>query len=629
MISGFVANGAKVVAAVSGVEAPDEVFRRLLPDAEVDWTDVADISAGPWPVPDPAAVIILARTPTDLRRLVPLRGVLPLGKRIMVVVVETPSWHDAPHVAMSRGLGQRALREVRVLRYGTSGWVVTTRFAKELPSGDVAAAVARGLTGHHLNAYPLPAAGLGEADLADWRPGDPDVTCGGEPETSGVTSSDLAVRAPGAEWPDDRIPTVARSSWSDLAWTTIGAPGGYDALTELSPDHLPPVDERSVNPRGFLRTPVKGVGEISQHDGRWTASLDGDELVRFPESGLVTDTDVDRLRKLRGLRLTWRPAHTGPLSATRIVAGLSAAGVPLVAQDPPAWATAALGEDLIEHLTDGELPADLADDLRREERSVLLRRCALRAHGTTARWNSLATAAGLTLPSPPTISVVLATRRADFVRFALDQIGRQRDVDLEVVLALHGVSASSPEVAEAVQSFDRPLTVHEMPAAAPFGTVLNEAVARTSGTCVTKWDDDDWYSPDHLADLLLARAYSGADLVGVASEFFYLEQIDLTIRRRWASEMMADHVAGGTFLVSKETLDALGGFRPVPRSVDIELFTTLLRAGGCIYRTHGLGFVARRAARGRHTWQEPVGYFLHRAKDQWRGFRPSRLMEPA
>jgi hypothetical protein len=65
----------------------------------------------------------------------------------------------------------------------------------------------------------------------------------------------------------------------------------------------------------------------------------------------------------------------------------------------------------------------------------------------------------------------------------------------------------------------------------------------------------------------------------------------------------------------------------VSRAVDVQFFQALLRAGGAIYRTHGLGFVARRAAPGRHTWQEPIGYFLAPARDQWPGFRPSRLLE--
>ena len=51
-------------------------------------------------------------------------------------------------------------------------------------------------------------------------------------------------------------------------------------------------------------------------------------------------------------------------------------------------------------------------------------------------------------------------------------------------------------------------------------------------------------------------------------------------------------------------------------------------AGGRIYRTHGLGYVLRRAASG-HTWDPGLGHFLdpQRVRDQWRGFHPSSLLE--
>ena len=51
-------------------------------------------------------------------------------------------------------------------------------------------------------------------------------------------------------------------------------------------------------------------------------------------------------------------------------------------------------------------------------------------------------------------------------------------------------------------------------------------------------------------------------------------------------------------------------------------------AGGSVFRTQGLGYVLRRTAGG-HTWETGLGYFLTRKSlaAQWRGFRPSRLLE--
>ncbi|WP_214410100.1 glycosyltransferase [Sphaerisporangium fuscum] len=628
--------GGKVAVAVAGVDAAD--LDGLLPGVPFEAADVDSMSPQAWATSDPSAVVVVARTPTDLRRAVTLGGALPAAPMVGVIVVETPPWCDAPGVPLSPGLGRRFLRDVGVSRYGHTGWRVKARFSHPRPAGEVAAAVARSFGGHHLNGYPLPMAGLAGAGLAGWRPGDPNVTFADEsgpaPDRSGVQGADLAVRAvrltepdsAPAGWADDRIAVVEHAT--DLTWERFGSPGGYGAvrLAALEPDDVPPVDERSVNPRGFLRTPERPVADLVQHDGRWEVRLDGETLVRLAASGGVTDADVGRLRPLRGLRVSWRPAHTGPVAAAHALAGLAAAGVPLLSERPPVWAARALGRELAARLT-AATEQELADDLRREEHSVRLRRLALRGHGATARWRALSARAGIALPPDPTISVIMCTRRPDFVPFALGQIARQRGVELELILTLHGVPASTPQIARAVEEFGRPVTVVEAEASLPFGVVLNQAAARATGSFISKWDDDDWYGPDHLADMMLAHSYSGAELVGAASEFFYLQQIDLTVRREWVAETMSNHVAGGTFVVSRSAFEALGGFRPVARSVDVQFFQDLLCAGGAIYRTHGLGFVARRAARGRHTWQEPVGYFLARAKQQWRGFRPSRLVE--
>jgi hypothetical protein len=308
-----------------------------------------------------------------------------------------------------------------------------------------------------------------------------------------------------------------------------------------------------------------------------------------------------------------------------VVAGLAAAGVPLRAEHVPAWA-AALGGELTGLIT--EVPAsDLADDLLREEHSVRLRRAAMRGHSAEARWRSLAAAAGLPTPPEPAVSVVLCTRRPEFLGFALGQIARQRHVELELILTLHGIPADLPEVKAAITGFDRPVTVVEVPAETGFGTALNQGIAHASGRYVAKWDDDDWYGPDFLADMLMASRYSGAELVGCHAQFVYLGQIDLTIFRTARTEWPGRWISGGTFVLDRSALDSVGGFPPVRRHVDAALADRLLAAGARIYRTHSLDYALHRRAAG-HTWDQPVTYFLRAAALQWRGRRFSSFIDP-
>jgi hypothetical protein len=388
-------------------------------------------------------------------------------------------------------------------------------------------------------------------------------------------------------------------------------------------DSVPPVDERSVNPAGFIATPTEGGGRLAQTGGHWSVLGPGAAPVEIHPSGAITDADVARLRQLRSVAVEWG-RHTGPIAAVRTVAGLAAAGVPIHTSQVPRWA-AALGSELIDLMTTVTL-SDLDDDLRREEYSIRLRRAAMRHHSTLARWRNLTVAAGLPTPPPPRISVLLCTNRPSQIGFALRQIAHQRRVDLEVVLALHGVPAAHPDVRAATNGFDRPLTVLEVPGDVVFGEALNRGVRAASGQYVAKWDDDDWYGPDFLADLSMAAHYSGADLVGCFAQLVYLEQINLTVYRSGGgSEQVGRHVAGGTLFMGRDDLLRTGAFRPLKRYIDTALQRAVTASGGLVYRAHGLGYLYVRRATG-HTWDQPVTRFLRSSTHQWRGLRLGPLI---
>lgn len=590
---------------------------------EVIDLDAADPGT-PLHDPESGAVAVIARTFTDLRRAASLGALLPKATHVVVAVATSPP--DRPFALPAIPVDWQPLLSVQAQRGAAGEWSVDARFKRARPVGGVVAALVRGLGGHRVLAVPGPRVALAGPGASHWRPGDPGVTLttmsGPLGDSEEPPPADLVLRSAGREpgpWSDSRVPFIDRPR-PDVT-VTDGA-GTVPSVSDV--DAVPPVDERSVNPAGFVSTPEGGSGALIRTGDRWSVRVDSTDVVRFHPSGAVTDVDVSLLRQLRDVRVEW-DRDAGSVAAVRVIAGLAAAGVPLHAAQPPPWA-GALGAGLTELLTgvDGEL---LADALGREEHSVRLRRAALGTHSSQARWRSLARAAGLAVPRRPKVSVILCTRRPEFIGFALGQIAHQRNVDLEVVLALHGFPADLPEVKAAVAEFDRPIAVVEVAAEAPFGEALNEGAARASGRYVAKWDDDDWYGPDFLADMLLASSYTGAELVGCMAQFVYLGQIDLTIYRPSRSEWMTRLISGGTFVMERHAFDAVGGFPPVRRSVDAAMLDVLLAAGGRIYRTHGLGYVLHRRATG-HTWDQPVTYFLRSAAQQWRGLRRSAFVQP-
>ena len=152
-----------------------------------------------------------------------------------------------------------------------------------------------------------------------------------------------------------------------------------------------------------------------------------------------------------------------------------------------------------------------------------------------------------------------------------------------------------------------------------FGAAMQQACNQAEGELITKIDDDDYYGPEHVWDLVLARMYSGAQIIGKALDWIVVESEECTVfRPTYESEKYALFVAGGTLLISTSDLDQVGGWRPVSRSIDRALLERVQQAGGLVYRTHGLGYLYVRH-RGPHTAQVEDSHFLTKTKGVWPG----------
>ena len=328
------------------------------------------------------------------------------------------------------------------------------------------------------------------------------------------------------------------------------------------------VDPTVHRPVGRRSTAEGALGEASVVDG--VLSIEG-EGVSMRTRDDLTAAQVYRLRALAGVRAVDLP--------TRWRAQLEACGV-IVTRDG--------------------IPADALD---REAMSVHSRRHAL-------RWYTPAAA----LDSWPTVSVVLVTHRDRFIDHAIAQLSRIAYPRLQVVIGLHGIDVHHHRF-DALRSL-HDVVLEPIDGDMPFGSAVQRACDRADGELVTKVDDDDFYGSEHVWDLVLARMYSGAQLVGKALDWIYLEGEDVTaFRPVYPAESYSTFVAGGTLLISKADLAMAGGWRPVPKSVDRALIDSVQRAGGLVYRAHGLGYVYVR-----HGWQQTADvqdeHFLTKTADQ-------------
>ena len=75
-------------------------------------------------------------------------------------------------------------------------------------------------------------------------------------------------------------------------------------------------------------------------------------------------------------------------------------------------------------------------------------------------------------------------------------------------------------------------------------------------------------------------------------------------------------------LIARRDLDRIGGWRNLPRGVDLALRQDVLRAGGGVFRTHGAGYLLVRHG-DRHTWEQSDARFLAQADRIVPGWAPA------
>jgi hypothetical protein len=248
------------------------------------------------------------------------------------------------------------------------------------------------------------------------------------------------------------------------------------------------------------------------------------------------------------------------------------------------------------------------DDLEWQVRSVHDRRHALRQYGPTPTFDAW-----------PTVSIVVVTHRSDFLDHLFAQLRGLSYPRLEVIFGLHGNGVDAVRAAELAADLQFPVTFVDVDAAATLGEALQRCSDRAEGALITKMDDDDYYGAEHIWDLVLARQYSGAEIVGKTLDWIHLVSSDVTVfRPTYPAEKYADFVAGGTMLISRADLGEVGGWRPVPKSVDRALLDRVLADGGLVYRTHGLGYIYVRRSSG-HTAAVKDEHFLKKVAHTYDG----------
>lgn len=259
------------------------------------------------------------------------------------------------------------------------------------------------------------------------------------------------------------------------------------------------------------------------------------------------------------------------------------------------------------------------------------RRAGQHAAARPQRWRALGFEVPSRLPaSPPAgvewprVSIVLATHRPAAIETCRRNILAQDYPNLEAIIVLNNDAYEETRVHEMFASAPH-VSVLRLPQARNLGACINLGARSASGVYVTKMDDDDFYGPSYISDLLLAALESRADITGKKATFFHFEEGDEyclrspELRRTWlwpVSDSVGgcavpasfsphgSNVAGATIFVKREILLRFPFDEAAPRSTDSLFQLACRRAGMTIYAADEFNFCyQRRAGNEGHLWQ--------------------------
>jgi hypothetical protein len=260
-----------------------------------------------------------------------------------------------------------------------------------------------------------------------------------------------------------------------------------------------------------------------------------------------------------------------------------------------------------------EIVARIAQSELRDREGLRMHRAVLDAHTYSHRVDSmLASLRQNERPRERSISAVVPTNRAHEIDNILANVGRQVDVEVELLLVVHGLSLDRSDIMARARDLGvDTIRIIEAEASRTLGTCLNLGLDAAHGAYIAKMDDDNFYGKHYLKDLVRAFDFTDAGIVGKWAHYVWLRASGAVVLRYADAEHTYERrVQGGSMLLDGDLARQLR-FADLPRAVDSDVLDRAAAEGVRIYSSDRFNFVSvRETDRNAHTWAVSDATFM-------------------
>ena len=204
--------------------------------------------------------------------------------------------------------------------------------------------------------------------------------------------------------------------------------------------------------------------------------------------------------------------------------------------------------------------------------------------------------------------MITISKRPHLRDYCIEKFSSQTHPDVELVLILN-TDIDKMALTETVN--DPRIRIYHVPKEFNIGYCLNMAIAVANGAIWLKCDDDDFYGPHYVEDMVNAFHFSGAGVVGKPQWYIYFDDEDAIYFRTVATDRERSVLRPGEFLTGATLAarttatgqDNLWFSSTIRMANDLEWVRAAFDKGVAIFFSDRSNFVVFRSADlGSHTW---------------------------
>jgi glycosyltransferase involved in cell wall biosynthesis len=199
------------------------------------------------------------------------------------------------------------------------------------------------------------------------------------------------------------------------------------------------------------------------------------------------------------------------------------------------------------------------------------------------------------------VSIITCTIREESIDNVFNNYLRQTWQEKELIIILNKDSMDIDQWIKKAKDYPN-VQVYQLHEKATLGDCLNFGVLKANYDIIAKFDDDDYYGSDYIANSIVAFEDKNVSIIGKSSFFIYFNNKKALILVAGTENSLTDKVAGATLMFRKEVFFYVR-FEKVNRAEDYFFLEQCKKEGFNVYSTDHYDFTAIRHDSEKHTWK--------------------------